>query len=262
MTATEDFVVELPGGGRMPLLGFGTWQLRGEQARRAVAWALEAGYRHIDTATLYRNEGEVGAAIAEAGLPRDQVFVTTKLPPEHAASPRRTLERSLEALGLDQVDLWLVHWPPRGQARPDTWEAFVRAQQDGLTRDIGVSNYSLDQVDELTKATGVTPAVDQVEWGPTLYDKRFHDGCHVRGVALEGYSPFRSGDLSHPVLTRIAERHDVTPAQVVVRWHLQHGVTVIPRSSRRDRIRSNADVAGFALDDDEIAAVDGMSSVA
>jgi 2,5-diketo-D-gluconate reductase A len=261
MTGTEDFAVDLPGGGRMPLLGFGTWQLRGDEARQAVVWALEAGYRHVDTATMYRNEREVGAAVADAGLPRDQVFVTTKLPPEHADAPRRTLEHSLELLGLDQVDLWLVHWPPGGRARPDTWEAFVQAQQDGLARDIGVSNYSIEQVDELTKATGVTPAVDQVEWGPTLYDKGFLDDCHVRGVALEGYSPFRSGDLSDPVLTGIAGRHGVTPAQVVVRWHLQHGVTVIPRSSKRDRIRSNADVAGFALDDDELAAVDGMSSV-
>ncbi|HSK27803.1 MAG TPA: aldo/keto reductase [Jiangellales bacterium] len=258
---TEEFTVHLPGGGRMPLLGFGTWQLRGDSARQAVEWALEAGYRHLDTATMYGNEREVGAAVATSGLAREDVFVATKLPPDRVDRPTQTLEQSLEALGLAQVDLWLVHWPPGGAARPDVWEAFVRARADGLVRDVGVSNYSLGQVDELTAATGVTPAVDQVEWSPTLHDPRFLAGCRERGVAPEGYSPFRSGDLTDPVLGGVAEHHRVTPAQVVVRWHLQHGVAVIPRSARRERIVGNADVYGFVLDGDEMALLDGLSTV-
>ena len=244
----------LPSGASMPLLGFGTWQLKGDSARASTAAALEAGYRHLDTATIYGNEREVGAAVAEAGAP---VFVTTKLPPDSADRAREVLEQSLEMLGRDAVDLWLVHWPPNGSAVP-VWEAFVQAQADGLARDIGVSNFDLDLLDEVTTATGVRPAVNQIRWSPLLFDRAVLDGHRERGVVLEGYSGLKGGTLTDPTITGIAERLGRTPAQVIVRWHLQHDTVVIPRSSNAERIAANADVGGFTLTDDDLAALDAL----
>ena len=247
----------LPSGGRIPLLGFGTWRLRGSEAHHATAYALEVGYRHVDTATMYGNESEVGAALAGADLPRDEVFVTTKLPAEAAGRVRATIEQSLDRLGLDHVDLWLVHWPPDGAA-PHVWEQVVAARTDGLARAVGVSNYSLGQIDELSAATGVTPEVNQVKWAPALHDGAVLDGHRERGVVLEGYSPLRAGRLDADPVVAAARRHGVTPAQVVLRWHVQHGVVAIPKSARRERIAANADLGGFALTDDEMAALDAL----
>jgi 2,5-diketo-D-gluconate reductase A len=246
----------LPGGGSMPLLGFGTWRLSGETAVRATSEALEAGYRHLDTATIYGNEREIGVALKRSG---HDVFVTSKLPPDSVGRARATLEQSLEALGLDVLDLWLVHWPPDGGVVP-AWEALLAAQQDGLVRDVGVSNHSLDQLDELTSATGTTPAVNQVKWSPLLFDCAFADGHRERGVVLEGYSGLKGGTLEHPVVTGIAQRAGRTAAQVLVRWHLQHGTVVIPKSQSAERIRSNADVDGFGLSDDDMAALDALGT--
>jgi 2,5-diketo-D-gluconate reductase A len=244
--------------GRIPLLGFGTWQITGQQATDAVAWALEAGYRHVDTATMYGNETEVGAGLAASGVPRDEVFVTTKCPPRYAGRELETLRRSLDQLGTDQVDLWLIHWPGGDSADLGMWRAFIEAREQGLARDIGVSNYSLDQVDELTKETGVTPAINQVEWSPLLFDREVLDGHRERGVVLEGYSALRGGTLEHPAIVAIAERLGRTPAQVIVRWHLQHRIVVIPKSVQRDRNNANADVGDFTLTDEDMAALDGL----
>ena len=243
----------------MPLLGFGTWQISNRGARQAAAHALEAGYRHIDTATMYRNEEGIGKALGSAGLDRESVFVTTKLPPQHAGRERRTLQDSLTKLRLDYVDLWLVHWPPHGQASPQVWEQLVKARQDSLAMAIGVSNYSLGQIDELTKATGVTPQVNQIRWGPALYEPDMVSGLEQRGVVLEGYSPFKVSNLRDPTLVSIAGRHDATAAQVIVAWHLAHGFVVIPKSVRRERIVSNAEGARINLTADEVAAIDGLS---
>jgi diketogulonate reductase-like aldo/keto reductase len=188
------------------------------------------------------------------------VFVTTKLPPQHAGRERRTLEDSLTKLGLDYVDLWLVHWPPNGQAAPHVWEQLVKARQDGLARAIGVSNYSLGQIDELIKATGVTPQVNQIRWGPPLYDPDMVSGLAERGVVLEGYSPFKVSNLRDPTLVSIAGQHDATTAQVIVAWHIAHGFVVIPKSVRRERIVANAEGARIDLTADEVAAIDGLSS--
>ena len=196
----------------MPLLGFGTWQISNRGARQAAAHALEAGYRHIDTATMYRNEEGIGKALGSAGLDRESVFVTTKLPPQHAGRERRTLQDSLTKLRLDYVDLWLVHWPPHGQASPQVWEQLVKARQDSLAMAIGVSNYSLGQIDELTKATGVTPQVNQIRWGPALYEPDMVSGLEQRGVVLEGYSPFKVSNLRDPTLVSIAGRHEAIAA--------------------------------------------------
>jgi len=246
--------------GSMPLLGFGTWQIEDSEATAATEFALEAGYRHIDTATGYGNEAGIGRALASAGLPRDSIFVTTKLPPEHAGRERQTIEESLGKLGLEQVDLWLVHWPPNGQASPAVWEEVIKAQQDGLATSIGVSNYSLDQIDELISATSVAPAVNQIKWGPSLYDAAVVSGMDERGVVLEGYSPFKVTNLQDETLVSIASAHDVTTAQVVVAWHIAHGFVVIPKSAQPDRIKANAAGALVDLSDDEVIAIDRLST--
>lgn len=250
----------LPGGNDMPLLGFGTWQITGEVAGQAVGWALETGYRHLDTATMYGNEREVGAALGASGLARAEVFVTTKLPPNRAGTERETLEQSLRLLGTDYVDLWLVHWPPPRGAGVDLWSALIRARDEGLVRDVGVSNYSLAQIDELSAATGVTPAVNQIEWSPVLFDRAQLEGHRERGIVLEGYSALRGGTLEHPVIEEIAERLDRSPAQVIIRWHLQHGVVVIPKSRTRERIVANADVGGFELSPGDMSALDALGT--
>ncbi len=242
----------------MPLLGFGTWQITGSACTDAVRTALDAGYRHLDTATMYRNEAEVGRALAVSEVSRDEVFVTTKLPPERAGAARATLEASLAALGVDAVDLWLVHWSTGGDDVA-LWREFLAARDAGLVRDVGVSNFSLAQLDELADATGVLPAVNQVRWAPALFDAEVLEGHRQRGVVLEGYSPFKSTDLDDPVLADIAAAHGVTAAQVVLRWHLDHGVVVIPKSATPERIAANAAVFDFALTGAERDRVDGLA---
>ena len=248
------------GRSRMPLLGFGTFKIENADAREAVTMALELGYRHIDTATGYGNESGIGSALADSGLDRDAIFITTKLPPEHAGRERQTIEESLTNLGVDHVDLWLVHWPPNKQASPEVWAEVIKAQEDGLATNIGVSNYSLEQIDELTAATGVTPAVNQIRWSPGIYDATVANGLAERGVVLEGYSPFVAGNLDEPTLVRVAEAHDATTPQVIVAWHVSHGFVVIPKSVHRERITANAAGVLLELADDEVAAIDGLSS--
>lgn len=257
--AVPSSTAALPAGGAMPLLGFGTWQITGPTAQEATEAALAAGYRHLDTAMIYRNEREVGAALAASGVPRDEVFVTTKCPPDRAGEARAVLEQSLAALGLDQVDLWLIHGPGGGGPM---WESFVAAREAGLVRDIGVSNYSLAQVDRLQELTGVRPAVNQVEWSPLLFDASVLGAHRERGIALEGYSALRGGTLDHPQVVAMADRLGRTPAQVIIRWHLQHGVVVIPKSRQADRIRANADVAEFELSADDMASLDALGNSA
>jgi 2,5-diketo-D-gluconate reductase A len=252
-----DASVKLPSGASMPLLGFGTWQIKGAAAVEATAAALDAGYRHLDTATVYGNEAEVGRALRESGVARAEVFVTTKCPPNRSGQELETLRESLDALGTDHVDLWLIHWPGSGDD-VDMWRAFVEARDTGLALDIGVSNFDVGMVDRISSATDVAPAVNQIEWSPLLYDRAVLEEHRARGVALEGYSALRGGTLEAPVIGRIAERLGRTPAQVIIRWHLQHGVVVIPKSRQPDRIRSNADVGGFELSAEDMAAIDAL----
>jgi len=245
-------------GGSIPVLGLGTWQSEGGQAERAVSTALQLGYRHIDTATGYGNEAEVGRALATVGIDRDDVFVTTKLPPDHAHRARQTLTESLAALGTDHLDLWLIHWPPNKVASPETWQAFREARDEGLVRSIGVSNYSIAQIDELIEATGEAPAVNQIPYSPKDHDPDLLAAHRERGVVVEGYSPLKRTDLSSDVLAEAARAHDVTPAQVVLRWHVQHDVVVIPKSTSRDRIETNGDLFGFTLTEDQMATIDAL----
>lgn len=243
----------------MPLLGFGTWQIKGDDAVRATAAALETGYRHLDTATVYGNEGEVGRALAESGVPRDEVFVTTKVPPRNVGREIDTLRKSLELLQTDHVDLWLIHWPADDTStNVALWTALGEARESGLAREIGVSNFETPLLDAVIRETGVTPAVNQIEWSPLLFDSAILADHRERGIALEGYSALRGGTLEHPAVVEIAERHGRTPAQVIIRWHLQHQVVVIPKSVNPERIRSNADVAGFSLSAEELATLDAL----
>jgi 2,5-diketo-D-gluconate reductase A len=250
----------LPGGSPLPLLGLGTWQLEGTQAVDAVAFALDIGYRHVDTATGYSNEAEVGRGLVESGVARTLVFVTTKCPPENAGHERETIEQSLKDLALDYVDLWLVHWPPNGEARPETWREFIRARDDELVREIGVSNYSIAQIDELIEATGVTPSVNQVPWSPKDFDPDLLAAHTERGIVLEAYSPLKRSDLNGSLLQEIAEEYGVTPSQVVLQWHLAHGIAVLAKSANHARITANLDAVGFALAADDVAAIDALGN--
>jgi len=249
----------LPGGVEMPMIGFGTWQLRGRAGRQAVLTALQTGYRHIDTATMYGNEGEVGHALAESGLDRDSVFLTTKLPSGRADRERATLAASLRALGTDHVDLWLVHWPPAGRKLCHVWQEFLNLRGEGRVRAVGVSNYSLAQIDRLAEVTGEAPAVNQIPWSPVRHDPDLLAAHAERGVAVEGYSPLKGTNLSDPILVDIARAHGVTPAQVVLRWHLEHGITVIPKSVNPERIAANFDLMRFSLEPDQVARIDALS---
>lgn len=251
--------VELAGGVRMPMVGLGTAGLLGESGYAAVRGALDAGYRSIDTATAYRNETEIGRALRDSGVDRSAVFVTTKLPPEQAGRETAVLDASLRALGVDFVDLWLVHWPLVDKLTAvDTWTAFLAAREAGKVRALGVSNHSLGQLDELTAATGVTPAVNQIPWNPARHDPDTLAASRQRGVVVEGYGPLRHTDLTHPVLTEAAAAHGVGAAQVVLAWHLHHGVVVIPRSGEPARQRHNLDAGELVLTEPEVAAIDAL----
>lgn len=251
-----DESVGLASGTRMPIVGLGTWQARGHSAVAAVLRALEVGYRHVDTATAYGNEERVGQGIAESGVPRQEVFVTTKLPPGRAGRERETLQESLDALGFEYVDLWLIHWPPGGRTRPDVWQRMLELQAEGLAREVGVSNYSVRQLDELERETGRLPAVNQIEWSPALFDQSVLEAHRGRRVQLEGYSPLRTMNLRDPQLVRTAEGHGVTPAQVILRWHIEHRVVAIPKSTNAERIAENAAIFDFELTPSEVEDLD------
>jgi diketogulonate reductase-like aldo/keto reductase len=247
--------------GAMPLLGFGTWQITGPDAVTATAAALETGYRHLDTATVYDNEAEVGRALADSGVPREDVFVTTKCPPERIGREQQTLEQSLENLRTDYLDLWLIHWTvDSADDRRAVWEAFIAAQEEGLVRDIGVSNYSPAQIDELVEATGVTPAVNQIELHPR-FPQQDMLAVHERlSIRTEAWSPMgkRRAPLDEDAVTAAARAHDVTPGQVILRWHVQRGSLPIPKSADPERQRQNLDVFGFELSADQVSAITAL----
>jgi 2,5-diketo-D-gluconate reductase A len=262
MSAPSDVpVVTLPSGDRMPMVGFGTWKLRADQARASVVAALHTGYRHIDTATMYANERAVGQALRDSGFDRSEIFVTTKIRPSDAGQAAAILASSLEQLGTDYLDLWLIHWPPpRKGASRMLWNELLEVQAGGQVRNVGVSNYSLTEIDDLTRTSRQAPAVNQIDWGPTLYDGRILAGHAERGIAVEGYSGLKNTNLDEPVLAKIATVHGVTSAQVVLRWHLEHAITVIPKSSKPERIATNFDLQSFALSPDEVASIDALAS--
>jgi diketogulonate reductase-like aldo/keto reductase len=222
-----------------------------------VEWALEAGYRHFDTASLYRNEQSVGAALRRSGLRREEFFLTTKLLPVHPRSAGE-LGKSLERLGLDYVDLYLIHWPlPLRNTR--VWHELERLQEQGLAREIGVSNFGVDPLERLSRRARRTPAVNQVEFNPFHYRRRLLAYCEREGIVFEAYSPLDRGrGVNDSSIRAIAENLGRTPAQVMLRWAIQHQAVVIPKSSREERIRSNAQVFDFELSPAEMAILDGL----
>jgi 2,5-diketo-D-gluconate reductase A len=254
---TDIPVADLGGGVMLPVVGFGTWQLSGRSAYESTRYALEVGYRHIDTATMYQNEREVAQAIRDSGVDRREVFITTKLPPGNAGQARATLADSLRALDTDYVDLWLVHWPPRRQASVPLWREFIALRDEGRCRSIGVSNYDITQLDELIRATGERPVVNQIPWSLSRHDPGLLAAHADRGVTVEGYSSLNGTHLNDAALTQIAARHRVIPAQVVLRWHLDRGIVMIPRSSRPGHIASNFDLFSFSLSPEETARLGG-----
>jgi diketogulonate reductase-like aldo/keto reductase len=243
----------------MPALGLGVWQMEaGAETEQAVEWSLELGYRHIDTATMYRNEQSVGAALARSGLPREDVFVTTKLLPTHT-SAERELSKSLDRLKLDYVDLYLIHWPvPLMTTR--CWRQLESLQEKGLAREIGVSNFGADLLESLRKDGLATPAVNQVHYSVFRHKAQPVDYLREHGIVLEAYSPLERGKIDHPTIAGIAEELGRTPAQVMLRWAIQHDAVVIPKSSRRERIESNARIFDFELDDDQLRRLDALDA--
>jgi diketogulonate reductase-like aldo/keto reductase len=253
--------LELLNGVRVPALGLGVYRSPpGEETRSAVRQALELGYRHVDTARVYGNEEDVGAAIRASGLPREEVFVTTKLGNRSHGYDRalEAFEQSLTALGLDYIDLYLIHWPvPEG--RRESWRALERIYSEGLARAIGVSNYTERHLREVLSHAEVAPMVDQMEFHPFLYRRDLLQFCRERGILVEAYSPLTRGRrLDRPELQEIASRQGKTPAQVLLRWGLQHDLVVLPKSTRPERIAENAALFDFELSDDEMARLDAL----
>ncbi|WP_255950729.1 aldo/keto reductase [Streptomyces odontomachi] len=248
----------------MPQLGFGVWQVPDDEAVAAVSTALDAGYRSIDTAAIYGNEKGVGRAIADSDVARGELFVTTKLwnGDQGYDETLRAFDASLEKLGLDYVDLYLIHWPtPARDKYVDTYKAFEKIHSEGRAKSIGVSNFLPEHLRRLLDETSIIPAVNQIELHPHLQQRESREFHAEQGIATEAWSPLGQGKglLDVPALAAIAQKHGKTPAQVVLRWHLQLGNVVIPKSVTPSRIRENIDVFGFQLDDEDIAAISALN---
>lgn len=256
--------IELNDGTAIPQLGFGVFLVDPDEAERIVSDALEAGYRHIDTAAIYKNEEGVGRAIAKSGIPRDELWITTKLWNTEHAKPKAhaAIDVSLSKLQLEHVDLYLTHWPtPQRDDFVEAWEALAEIKELGKTRSIGVSNHQIPHLDRLVAETGVVPSVNQIELHPAFQQRDIRAWGAEHGMHIEAWGPLGQGKYplfeSGPVRTA-AEAHGVTPAQVVLRWHLDRGIIVFPKSNSKHRIAENLDVFGFELSDGELAAIDLM----
>ena len=260
MTASPS--ITLNNGVSIPQLGLGVFQVPGADAQRVVETALEVGYRHIDTAAAYNNEAGVGAAIKASGLPRQEVFVTTKLRNGNQGYNEALVayEESCERLGLEQIDLYLIHWPyPSADRYVDSWRALERLYAEQRVRAVGVANFLPEHLERLLAETALVPAVNQIELHPSYQQREVASYSRKHSIAVESYSPLGQGaDLEHPTVVGLAETSSQTPAQVVLRWHLQCGYIVIPKSNSAERIKSNFDVFGFSLSDDEVNSITAM----
>lgn len=254
--------VELNDGNLIPQLGLGVWRLAAEDTEQVVSDALELGYRHFDTARIYDNEEAVGRAIAASGVPRDELFITTKLWNTDQEDPHGAFEASLDRLGLEKVDLYLIHWPvPAKKTAVGAWRGLVEIVGSVQCDSIGVSNFEIAHLDELINETGVVPAVDQIELHPLHQRRELRQYCAERGIAVEAWSPLGQGKsdlLARPELAGAAVAHGKSAAQVVIRWHLQNGTIVFPKTANRARLAENADVFDFELSASEMAAIDAM----
>ncbi|MCP3774684.1 aldo/keto reductase [Paenibacillus sp. MZ04-78.2] len=251
----------LNNGVRMPWLGLGVWKTKeGDEVVQAVQHALEAGYRSIDTAAVYGNEAGVGQAIQASSIPRDQLFITTKVwnADQGYDSTLRAFEESRRKLQLEVIDLYLIHWPVKGKYK-ETWKALEKLYKDGVVRAIGVSNFKVHHLEDLLQGSEIVPAVNQVEFHPLLIQQELRTFCKEHKIQLEAWSPLMQGNLELPLLSELADKYGKTPAQIILRWDLQHGVVTIPKSIRESRIRENINVFDFALSDDDIARLDGLN---
>jgi diketogulonate reductase-like aldo/keto reductase len=248
---------ELADGYVVPMLGLGVWQVdNAQECVDAVRWALEEGYRHIDTAQAYGNEESVGLGLRQSGVPREEIFVTTKFFPQ-SEDPVAALEASLRRLGLEYVDLYLIHWPAGGPTW--AWPGMERAREAGYARSIGVSNFGVDDLRQLLATATVPPVVDQVQFSPYEYRKALLDSCRQDGITLEAYSPLGTGrHLTSDTVARIARRLGRTPAQVLLRWCIERGIPTIPKSTHRERIVENAQLFDFRLSNEDIAELDAL----
>jgi len=247
----------LADGNEIPFLGLGVWQVpHGPETENAVRWALELGYRHIDTAQAYGNEESVGRGLRNSGVPREEVFITTKFYPARE-DPESEAQRSLERLGVGHADLYIIHWPQGGPTW--AWRGMERAHQRGYARSIGVSNFSVSELDELMSVAETPPVVNQVQFSPFEYRRKLLAACEERNVAIEAYSPLGTGQhLSDRRLGQIAERVGRTPAQVLLRWCVQRDLVVITKSTHRDRIEENAQIFDFTLSEEDMAVLDAL----
>jgi 2,5-diketo-D-gluconate reductase A len=256
--------ITLNSGFEIPQLGFGVFLVPPAEAEKAVSEALEAGYRHIDTAAIYRNEEGVGAAIAKSGIPRDELFITTKLWNDRQAGdePKAAISESLEKLGLDHVDLYLTHWPaPANDNYLNAWQKLIEIRDAGLAKSIGVSNHLVEHLERIVGDTGVTPAVNQIELHPAYQQREITQWAADHGMFIESWGPLGQGkyDLfGEKAVADAAAAHGKTPAQVVIRWHLERGFIVFPKSVRPERMAENFDVFDFELTDAEVAAIDAL----
>jgi len=248
----------LADGNQMPILGLGVWQVPdGAECVNAVRWALDLGYRHIDTAQAYGNEESVGRALRDSGVPRGEIFLTTKFYPGRRGDPVAEAEQSLRRLGVDQLDLYLIHWPAGGPTW--AWPRMEQARELGLARSIGVSNFSTSEVGDVIAAGSIPPAVNQVQFSPLDYRRALLDACRRREVAVEAYSPLGTGQyLSEETVGRVAQRTGRTRAQVLLRWCLQRDLLVIPKSAHRERIAENAEIFDFTLSGEDMAELDAL----
>lgn len=251
--------ITLNDGKTIPQLGFGVWELPNDTVARTVVTAVEAGYRLIDTAQGYGNEEGVGRGIVDCGLPRGELFITSKLRTRDQGydATLQSFMGSLDRMGLDYLDLFLIHWPvPKHDRYSDTWKAFVQLQRDGRIRSIGVSNFLQPHLERIIGDSGVVPAVNQIELHPEFQQRDVRAFHQRHNIAIESYSPLGRGQmLGHDIIGKIAAKHDTTPAQVIIRWHVQQGLIVIPKSARAERIKANVDVFGFALDEADMSAI-------
>jgi len=249
---------DLSDGNRIPLLGLGVWQVPdGPECVNAVKWALELGYRHIDTAQAYGNEEAVGEGLRASGVPRDEVFITTKFFPRQRRDPAEEAKRSLERLGVDQVDLYIIHWPEGGPTW--AWPGMEQARELGYARSIGVSNFDVDELEALLAEAATPPVVNQVQFSPFEHRTALLEACERHGIALEAYSPLGTGrHLGDETVAEIAQRLGRTPAHVLLRWCVQREIPVIPKSTHRERIEENGQLFDFELSDDDLARLDGL----
>lgn len=261
---TQQTTISLNDGRAIPQIGLGVWRTPNDKAADAVATALSTGYRHVDTASVYENEDGVGEGLRRSDVPRDDIFLTTKVwnVDQGFDATLRAFDASLGRLGLDHVDLYLIHWPaPKLGHYVETWKALIRLREEGRAKSIGVSNFAAEHLDRLISETGMAPALNQIELHPRFQQKAMREANAERGIATQSWSPLGQGQLlSDPVIAKLAEKHGRTAAQIVIRWHIDSGLVVIPKSVTPARIEENFGVFDFGLDADDMAAIEKLDS--